>query len=439
MVVLFLDGAKTVMFQEPPVQPDDTRPTTTIPVVKASSAARPSMAQRALGLLSVLGTLAFTAATVLILLSDGSTPAPSPQPTAETAETRVAITAVPTETPAPTSTPPQADTTQPLNTVGLPSIAPTLDGSTLVVLLGEPVQNFGDPNPELIGRGSLRPFTIIPERPRNQIIEYTIERGDTVYSIAQKFGLTQESIAWSNDRRQLWTLIPGSKMLIPPVDGVVHIAVGQATLRDISTFYKVDDPLVVIDSEFNSLRGYTPDSIPPSGMRIFIPGGTGENINWAPPVVQGSGGSGSGSGGDPNTVSFDPSSPGSCGPQPIGGASGWVRPISSYSVTRGYTDWHPGIDLAANPGTPVFAANSGTVIFAGWSNWGYGYAVVLSHGPFQTLYGHLNDVGVRCGNTVVAGQVIGSVGSTGNSSGPHLHFELMYNGVRGNPAATIAF
>jgi murein DD-endopeptidase MepM/ murein hydrolase activator NlpD len=175
-------------------------------------------------------------------------------------------------------------------------------------------------------------------------------------------------------------------------------------------------------------------------MRIFIPGGTGENINWAPPVVQGSGGSGSGgSGGDPNTVSFDPSSPGSCGPQPIGGASGWVRPINSYSVTRGYTDWHPGIDLAANPGTPVFAANSGTVIFAGWSNWGYGYAVVLSHGPFQTLYGHLSSVGVRCGNTVVAGQVIGAVGSTGNSSGPHLHFELMYNGVRGNPAATIPF
>jgi murein DD-endopeptidase MepM/ murein hydrolase activator NlpD len=79
------------------------------------------------------------------------------------------------------------------------------------------------------------------------------------------------------------------------------------------------------------------------------------------------------------------------------------------------------------------------VIFAGWSNFGYGFAVVISHGPFQTLYGHLSSVNVRCGENVVGGQPIGGVGSTGNSSGPHLHFELMYNGVRGNPAATIAF
>lgn len=435
-----------MMFQEPPLNPDDTRPTTTVPMVKTGAAAQGSASagQRIIGALSVLGALGFTIATVLILMSSGSSPTPAPDQ--NNGVTVAELTAVPSSTPAPTSTPDTSVTVPPTQEVvaqtvfNLPQVAPTLDGSTLVVMLSNPVEAVGGPYPQLIERGELNPFTIIPDRPRNQIIEYTIERGDTVYEIAQKFGLEEESIAWSNDRRQLWTLIPGDIMLIPPVNGVIHIVAGQATLKDIAEFYKVSDPLTVIDSEFNQLRGYTPDSVPPSGMRIFIPGGTGENINWAPPIVQGtSGGGAGGSGGDPNTVSFDPGSPGSCGAQPIGGASGWARPMSNYTITRGYTDYHPGIDLAANPGTPVYAANSGRVIFAGWSNWGYGNAIVISHGPFQTLYGHLSSVNVRCGDNVVAGQSIGGVGSTGNSSGPHLHFELMYNGIRGNPAATLAF
>jgi len=402
-----------------------------------------STGQRVLGTVSVLGALGFTIATVLILLSGGSNPSPSPDQT--NGVTVAQITAAPSSTPAPTSTPDPMLTAIPTQDIivqsgfSLPDISPTLDGSTLVVMLSAPVGEVGGGYPQLISRGDLNPFTIIPDRPRNQIVEYTIERGDTVYEIAQKFGLQEETIAWSNDRRQLWTLIPGDKMLIPPVDGVIHVVAGQATIAEITAFYKADDPLVVIDSEFNQLRGYSPDTVPPSGMKIFIPGGTGENINWAPPIVQGTSGGAGGTGGDPNTVSFDPGSPGSCGAQPIGGASGWVRPISSYTITRGFTDYHPGIDLAANPGTPVFAANSGRVIFAGWSNWGYGNAIVISHGPFQTLYGHLSSVNVRCGDNVVGGQPIGGVGTTGNSSGPHLHFELMYNGIRGNPAATMAF
>ena len=85
------------------------------------------------------------------------------------------------------------------------------------------------------------------------------------------------------------------------------------------------------------------------------------------------------------------------------------------------------------------AANGGTVIFAGWSNWGYGYSIVLAHGPFTTLYGHLSGINVSCGASVGAGQVIGAVGSSGASTGPHLHFEIRYNDVPTDPTSTIPF
>jgi murein DD-endopeptidase MepM/ murein hydrolase activator NlpD len=111
----------------------------------------------------------------------------------------------------------------------------------------------------------------------------------------------------------------------------------------------------------------------------------------------------------------------------------------SYQWARGFTALHPGVDLAGAVGTPIFAANSGTVIFAGWNSYGYGYAVVLAHGAYTTVYGHLSAVNVSCGQFVNAGQVIGAMGATGNASGPHLHFEIRYNDVPQNPTTAIAF
>lgn len=419
------------MFEEPPVRPDDTRPTATVPMLDAP----PRRGGIGLfGLISLGGTLLFAAGTLIVLLV---TPQAGP-PGEQVAVVRTDLPTATATLPQPTSAPQDATaTTAPIVTA--PEALPTVDGGVIAQLLEQPVQAVGGPNPFVISRDGLDPFTIIPDRPRNTVIEYVIQRGDTVSDIAQRFNLEQNSIAWSNDRRQLWTLIPGDILYIPPVDGVAHIAVGDATLRDIAEYYKVDDPYLVIDSEYNQLKGYTPDMVPPVGMRVFIPGGTGENINWSPPIVQGtSGGSGSGTTAAANTVSFN-AGPGSCGAQEVGPSVGWQRPLNGYTITRGYAEWHPGIDLAAAVGAPVMAANSGRVIFAGWSDWGYGYAVVLSSGPFQTLYGHMSAVNVRCGQVVSIGQTIGAVGSTGNSSSPHLHFELMYNGMRGNPAATIPF
>ena len=77
------------------------------------------------------------------------------------------------------------------------------------------------------------------------------------------------------------------------------------------------------------------------------------------------------------------------------------------------------------------------MIYAGWNTWGYGNTIVLAHGPFLTLYGHLSAIGVRCGQIVSAGSIIGAVGSTGNSTGPHLHFEIWYGGKQTDPLATM--
>jgi len=87
----------------------------------------------------------------------------------------------------------------------------------------------------------------------------------------------------------------------------------------------------------------------------------------------------------------------------------------------------------------VFAANGGRVIFAGWNSFGYGSMIAIAHGPFITLYGHLSQINVSCGQDVAPGQQIGGVGNTGNSSGPHLHFEIRYLDSAQDPAFTINF
>lgn len=98
---------------------------------------------------------------------------------------------------------------------------------------------------------------------------------------------------------------------------------------------------------------------------------------------------------------------------------------------------HAGVDFGAGPGTPIVAADNGTVVSAGWTG-GYGNAVIIDHGGgVATLYGHQSRLAVRSGARVSRGQVIGYVGSTGMSTGPHLHFELRVNGVPRDPMSRL--
>lgn len=437
----------TNQFQEPPINPlEDTHPTQTVPLVsfdEQGNIVRPvPLWRRLVGLVSLLGAFGLTVATVLVLMTSSGSSGDPTLPAQVTLPTD-SVAAVPTQTleVLPTFTPETEPVTQ--DTSAQAEILPTLDPDTANALLAQPISNLniGGAYYTQVERQPFDPFTIIPDRPRNEVITYEAVRGDTIYTIAERYGLEPNTIAWSNDRRIVHALYPGDLINIPPVDGVLIEAIGGTrTVADYAAAYKVDDPFIVLDSPYNAtaLAGLSVDSVPPSGTPIFIPGGEAESISWTPAVIREEGGGAGGTQG--NFISFAPGEPGSCGrvANPGGGAF-WTRPVSGYTITQGFSNFHSGIDLSVAVGTPVMAANGGRVIFAGWNSFGYGNTIVLAHGPYTTLYGHLDGFNVGCGQDVAPGQIIGYSGNSGNSSGPHLHFEIRYNDIPTNPASTIGF
>ncbi len=389
----------------------DTHPTQTFPQVNVEQ--RPSTLQGIVGLLLLLGAVGFTFATVVVLVADPS----DKDRTIPFVPTQAGIQVTTTVTAQP-----------PTQTVAQTVVLAPLDPETAAALLQQPLMEKDDGMSMRVERDMHDPFTIIPDRPRNEIIIYEAVQGDTIDGIAQRFGLESETIAWSNDRSIVQVLRPGDQVNIVPVDGVLVRAIGsQRRIADYATQYKVDDARVILNSEYNDLAGFTPETIPPSGTQIFIPGGEAEEIVWTAAIsISEEGGSPGGTASGAAYVVFQPGDPGDCGRQEIVGGSFWTNPIPSgnYFISRGYSSWHTGIDLARTPGIPIAAANGGRVIFAGWNSFGYGYMVALIHGPNMTVYGHLSEVHVSCGQDVAAGQIIGAMGSSGNSSGPHLHFEI---------------
>jgi murein DD-endopeptidase MepM/ murein hydrolase activator NlpD len=412
-------------FDEPPIDPiADTNPSLTIQRVEIEDAPTSGW-QRGIGLLSLLVAAGLTVATAFILASPNSPPTPPDQSPPDTSEIVMTLP--------PTTEAEIAPTIVLQNNEPPVDLMPTLSADAVAALLSAPPQAVTETNGIQVIRDIHNPFTVIPDRPRSEVIQYTAVQGDTVYTIADRFKLKPESIGWSNSRRIIQVLRPGDVLNVPPVDGIYMQVVGSRTIADYATEFKVSDPFVIIDSEFNDLFGTPPDTILPSGTWIFIPGGEAEPITWNPGVTVEESGPRRG-----YVSSFAPGDPGSCGNvQNPGGGAGWGDPLPGSTFVRGFDSLHTGVDLSASSGAPVRAANSGAVIFAGWNNWGYGNTVVLVHGPFLTLYGHLSTINVGCGQLVSVGQVIAGVGSTGNSSGPHLHFEIRNGNTPSDPLATL--
>jgi murein DD-endopeptidase MepM/ murein hydrolase activator NlpD len=102
------------------------------------------------------------------------------------------------------------------------------------------------------------------------------------------------------------------------------------------------------------------------------------------------------------------------------------RPISGGRLTQGYHTGHLALDFGTPVGTEVKTTMDGKVVYAGWNNEGYGNLVIVENGPYRTYYAHLSEIPVHLGESVSAGSTIGLSGNTGNSTGPHLHYEVRY-------------
>lgn len=271
--------------------------------------------------------------------------------------------------------------------------------------------------------------TNIPARARQDIIKYTIAKGDTVIDIAKKYNLKPETIMFGNYytlRDDPHNLSIGAELNILPLDGYYYEWNAGDGLNGVAKFLHVK-PEDIINYPLNHLDlatigDYSNPNIKP-GTWLIIPGGTRpynspmgltENVTRTNPAVARVMGAGS------------------CGK------------ISDGAVGLGYFVWpttkhylsgfdyspetnHRGIDLAGNTGEPIYAVDAGVIVYAGWNDYGYGNMIMIDHGTgWQSLYGHLNSIKVVCGQSVDMGTVIGTLGSTGKSSGSHLHFELMH-------------
>lgn len=264
--------------------------------------------------------------------------------------------------------------------------------------------------------------TEIPERSRQDALDYTVEQGDSVFGIAQFFGLEPESVLWANyavlnDNPDQLSIGMGLK--IPPVDGVLYEWQEGDTLQGIADRFeaKLED---IIGWSGNKLDLTNP--VVDSGASLMVPGGHREFKQWIVPTIpRGRAG-----------VSSSLYGAGTCsgGYEGAYGTGGFIWPADNHYLSgNDYWSGHLAIDIAAGTGARVYAADSGVVVFAGPALGGYGNMVMIDHGNgYQTLYAHMSSVGVSCGQSVLQGNYIGSAGNTGFSTGPHLHFEVRYLG-----------
>lgn len=276
--------------------------------------------------------------------------------------------------------------------------------------------------------------TNIPSRPRNELTTYTVQDGDTVFGIAEKFGLKPETILWGNYNILLddpHSLKPGQELNILPVNGVYWEWLGGIPFGEWARFYGVSAADVIeypgnhLDP--NTVGGYENANIKP-GTWLIIPGGKRDFVSWSAPLGVTR----------ENPASARVLGEGACDPV-SGGAVGYgyfVYPTNKHYLS-GF-DFSPqtnhnGLDFAGETGEAAYASDAGVIVYAGWNDYGYGNMVMIDHGNgFQSLYAHLSALNVGCGQSVGQGEVIGAVGSTGRSSGSHLHFEIMA-GVKVNP------
>lgn len=245
---------------------------------------------------------------------------------------------------------------------------------------------------------------------RQGISTYTVESGDTLAGIAKKFGVSIETVLWENKLTLRSIIRPGNQLKILPFSGLTHKVQKNETIVNLAKKYKVTTEQILAAN--NLVR---PENIRPGDI-LLVPGGS------LPPPP-------------PRLASL---SRAFVAPAKIEGIIGLIWPTLRGRISQYFTWRHAGIDIAVAKGTPIYAVEDAVVEIAGWSRVGYGWHVVLRHpNGLKTRYAHATRLLVSAGDIVQKGQSIALVGSTGRSSGAHLHFEVISGGRSVNPLGYI--
>lgn len=250
--------------------------------------------------------------------------------------------------------------------------------------------------------------TIISIKPRDKIVNYEVLGGDTLASIAKKFEISIDTMKWANNLKTD-IIKPGQILKISPVTGIVHKVASGENIYTIAKKYKTEAQKIV-NFPFNDFADLDTFALT-AGQTVYVPDGIIEEEK--PKYIV------------PKYIAQIQAG--------VKGSSNFIWPTSGI-ITQNPVWYHMAIDIA-NPSMPaVLASDTGTVIYADCLNWGYGCHVIIDHGNgYQTLYGHLSSIGVSAGQVISQGQRLGVMGSTGRSSGIHLHFEVRSGGGLLNP------
>ena len=257
---------------------------------------------------------------------------------------------------------------------------------------------------------------------RREIMDYTVEEGDTISTIAEKFGIGVSSILWENDLNAQSIIRPGDTIKILPVSGVSHKVVSGESVASLAAKYSATEQDIIATNDLQVGQSLI------VGQKLIIPGGKKQDYaSFRPKTYSGF------------SVIKDIIKPVSTyvkqkekqyAPS-ISNQMTW--PTAGYRITQYFSWRHFAIDVANHIGTPLYAADAGVVEFAGWSN-GYGNNIMINHGGGKkTRYAHASKLYVQKGDKVAKGEQIAAMGSTGWSTGSHIHFEVIINGVKYNP------
>ncbi|MEA2088395.1 MAG: peptidoglycan DD-metalloendopeptidase family protein [Patescibacteria group bacterium] len=252
---------------------------------------------------------------------------------------------------------------------------------------------------------------------RTEIEYYIVQEGDSTYSIAKKYNITVNTIIWENGLNRYGFIKPGQKLAILPTIGITYKVKKYDNIGKIAKKYNVSEKDIIKASEISDVSSLQ------IGQKLIIPGA--RKVAIVSPKKSS------------RSATYAPAPKTALAKTNIKSSTKLLWPASCRRISQYYHWRHHAVDIACKSGTAIYAAEDGIVQSSGWAT-GYGKRIIISHGNgMTTLYAHFSKLYVRAGQAVNRGDVIGAMGSTGWSTGSHLHFEVKIRGSKKNPLSYI--